>query len=85
MHISEEETPHPMDVYSLSSLDFEEEEATPIVTKELLCSTVKDPSPILILAGLLGTLEPKEDIGKRKPSNDKRDKNMYRSMISRRP
>lgn len=43
-----------MDMYSLDSLELEEEEATPIVVEEVLPSTKENLSPSLIVLGTLG-------------------------------
>lgn len=51
-----------MDVCSFVSLELGKEEATPIVAEEVLPSIPKDPSPTLIVAGLMSTLEPKKEV-----------------------
>lgn len=35
---------------------------TPLAAAEVLCGTTKEPSPTLIVAELLGNLEPEEEV-----------------------
>lgn len=51
-----------MVTHTCTPLDLEEDEAVLVDTEEALRGTPKDPSPVIILEGVLGTLEPERNV-----------------------
>lgn len=83
LQITKEETHIPLDEYSPNSLKLEEEEYAPITTEKVLPSTLKNLSPSLIVAGVMGNLEPVEKVAESEPMTG-RYLTLYRSRMSRR-
>lgn len=71
LQTTEQETPLPVVMYSRNPLELEEEDGVaPIEAEEPLPGTGEDPSPTVILARVLGTLEPEREVAKSEPDED---------------